>query len=169
MPGRRAVRLIRAAHVQNMPQIRVLKLDLAGQIVWQYEGRLVRRRPHSLTLEAFFDVGDVPVADVLFQKGDRFVETYFDNRMYNMFQVFGRTNHEVKGWYCNLSRPAAFAEGSVSWVDLALDLWISADGRQSVLDRDEFEALEMQASEREKVLAALQQLQRRFRRVLPPP
>jgi len=151
-----------------MSQIRVLKLDLMGNIVWQYKGMLVCRRPHSLTLEALFDVGDVPVADVVFQRGDRFVETYFDNRMYNTFQVFDQRDSKLKGWYCNLSRPALLAEGSVSWVDLALDLWVGPDGRQTVLDRDEFEALGIDAGEREQALAALAQLQRRFRRIQPP-
>ena len=33
-------------------------------------------------------------------------------------------------------------QDSVSWVDLALDLWVSPDGSQAVLDREEFEALD---------------------------
>ena len=151
-----------------MSQISIRKLDLAGRVVWQYEGALLRRRPHSLTLEAFFDTGDVPVADVLFQRGDRFVETYFDNRMYNMFQIFGGGDSGLKGWYCNLSRPAVLAETFISWVDLALDLWVSPDGTQTVLDREEFESLQLDPSERAQTLAALVELHRRFRRMRPP-
>lgn len=150
-----------------MSHVRVLKLDVAGRIVWQYDGRLLRRRPHSVKLEALFDVGEVRVADVIFQRGDRFVETYFDNRMYNMFQVFGRGDSGLKGWYCNLSRPAALAETTISWVDLALDLWVGPDGTQAVLDREEFEALAIDACERAQALAALGQLQRRFGRIHP--
>jgi uncharacterized protein len=150
-----------------MSQIKVLKLDVSGTLLWQYEGRLLRRRRHTLTLEAFFDVGDVRVADEVLRKGDRFVETFYNDRMYNIFQIFDGSRGKLKGWYCNVSRPADFNEDSVSWVDLALDLWVSPDGRQAVLDREEFEALEMEANERELARSALAALQRRFRRMHP--
>ena len=150
-----------------MPQIKVRKLDLAGRLVWQYQGRLLRRRPHCLTLEAFFDVGDVRVADAVLRKGDRFVETFYTDRMYNIFQVFDSRGGKLKGWYCNVSRPAVFSQDSVSWVDLALDLWVSPDGRQTVLDREEFEALDIQTNERELAGSALAALQRRFGRLCP--
>ena len=150
-----------------MSQIKVLKLDVSGRLLWQYEGRLLRRRPHTLTLEALFDVGDVPLADVVLRKGDRFVETFYDERMYNVFQVFDDLGGKLKGWYCNVSRPAVLAHDSVSWVDLALDLWVSPDGSQAVLDREEFEALDIRSNERELALSALAALQRRFRRMRP--
>jgi hypothetical protein len=150
-----------------MPQIRVLKLDISGKVVWQYEGLLLRRRVHSLTLEAFFDVGDVPVADAVLRKGDRFVETFYDDRMYNIFQIFDGLGGTLKGWYCNLSRPAVLAQDTVAWMDLALDLWVSPDGRQLELDRDEFDALHIPASERTLALSDFEALQRRFKRMLP--
>jgi predicted RNA-binding protein associated with RNAse of E/G family len=150
-----------------MSQIKVIKLDISGRLVWQYEGKLLRRRPHSLTLGAFFDVGDVRVADVVLRKGDRFVETFYDERMYNVFQVCDALSGKLKGWYCNVSRPAVLTADSVSWVDLALDLWVSPDGSQAVLDREEFEALDIEANERELALSALAALQRRFRRMRP--
>ena len=53
-----------------MSQIKVIKLDVSGGLLRQYEGRLLRRRPHTLTLEAFFDVADVRVADEVLRKGD---------------------------------------------------------------------------------------------------
>ena len=148
-----------------MSQIKVLKLDVSGRLLWQYEGRRLRRRPHALTLEAFFDVGDARVADEVLRKGDRFVETFYNDRMYNIFQIFDSSGGKLKGWYCNVSRPAIFSQDSVSWVDLALDLWVSSDGRQAVLDREEFEALDMDANERELARSALTALQRRFRRM----
>jgi len=150
-----------------MSQINVKKLDVSGRLLWQYEGRLLRRRPYTLTLEAFFDVGDVRVADEVLRKGDRFVETFYNDRMYNIFQIFDGASGKLKGWYCNVSRPAVFNQDSVSWVDLALDLWISPDGRQAVLDREEFDALDLDANERVPAHSALAALQRRFRRMHP--
>ncbi len=148
-------------------QISVLKLDLAGKVTWQYAGTLVTRRRHALKLQAFFDLDAVPVADVVFSRGDRFVETFFDDRMYNIFQVFDHGDGKLKGWYCNLSRPAVINSTSVAWVDLALDLWVSPDGRQVVLDREQFAALPIAMPERQQGVSALAELQSRFGRLLP--
>jgi predicted RNA-binding protein associated with RNAse of E/G family len=157
--------LIRRHPGNSVSQITVLKLDLSGKITWQYAGTLVTRRRHTLRLEAFFDVGQVPIADVVLNRGDRFVETFFDDRMYNVFQVFDHLDHKLKGWYCNLSRPAVLDSTSVAWVDLALDLWVSPDGRQTVLDREEFAALPITTLERQLAVFALSELQDRFKRL----
>jgi predicted RNA-binding protein associated with RNAse of E/G family len=151
-----------------MPQIRVFKLDLNGKVAWQYEGRVLRRGADSLVLEAFFDRPDMPFRGGVLKKGDRFVETYYSGRSYNVFEIYDRDNADLKGWYCNVSRPAVLAETSVSWVDLALDLWIWPDGRQAVLDEDEFAALPLEQEERGRALAALRELQELFKRQRPP-
>jgi predicted RNA-binding protein associated with RNAse of E/G family len=148
-------------------QIQVLKLDLSGAVVWRYGGTVLRRRPHRLTLEAAFDIASVPVADVVLRKGDRFVETYYDHRMFNVFRVFDGARGPLKGWYCNISRPAVLGAATVAWVDLALDLWVGPDGKQFVLDRDEFQALDLRRDERAQALATLARLQRSFRRLVP--
>jgi len=148
-------------------QIRVLKLDLSGAVVWSYAGNVRSRRPHRLTLEAAFDIDSVPVADVVLRRGDRFLETYYDYRMYNVFRVFDGPQGSLKGWYCNICRPAVLEADTVAWVDLALDLWVGPQGEQFVLDRDEFEGLALSRDERAQALAALAGLKRSFRRLIP--
>ena len=150
-----------------MNQIQVLKLDLSGAVVWKYAGTVIRRRPHRVTLEAPFDIDRVPVADAVLRRGDRFVETYYDRRMYNVFRVFDGPRGPLKGWYCNISRPALLGSTTVSWVDLALDLWVGPDGAQFVLDQNEFDALELSLPERHEALATLAALQRTFGRLVP--
>jgi uncharacterized protein len=145
--------------------LKVLKLDLSGAVVWEYSGRLIQRRPHRLTLEAVFDIDRVPVADVVLKRGDRFVESYYDQRMYNIFQVFTGPHGPLKGWYCNICRPAVLQEATVAWVDLGLDFWVGSDGGQFVLDRDDFDALDLGLHERSQALAALAGLQRLFLRL----
>ncbi len=57
--------------------------------------------------------------------------------------------------------PAEIESDSVSFVDLALDLLVFADGRQLVLDEDEFSALhldEVRTMEARKAIAELQAL-----------
>lgn len=55
----------------------------------------------------------------------------------------------LKGHYANLSRPAVFdpATRSLSWSDLALDIWAPAAGRPLLLDEDEYAALGLAASD----------------------
>jgi predicted RNA-binding protein associated with RNAse of E/G family len=131
--------------------ISVLKLDLSGSTLRRYEARLVRRDDHSVVLEAPFviDVERYTLLDVVLKRGDRFVETYYDDRYYNVYEIFDRDDGHLKGWYCNLSRPAQIAQDTVSWVDLALDLWVWPDGRSEILDQDEFDfALDAEGASR---------------------
>ena len=67
---------------------------------------------------------------------------YYTDRWYNIFEIYDRDDGQIKGWYCNIGKPAVIEDGVVSYVDLALDLWVSADGKQTILDEDEFEELE---------------------------
>jgi uncharacterized protein len=150
-----------------MAGIAVFKLDLAGTVTWQYEGRILRQAPDEIVVEALFNGRVTPVADVVLQTGDRFVETYYTDRWYNIYEVHDGVDDRLKGWYCNISRPAVIREASVSYVDLALDLWVSADGRQIVLDREEFDALPIEPAERAAALAALAELRERFKKERP--
>ncbi len=148
--------------------IRVLKLNLKGQVTWQYEGRIVSVLPDGVVLEAYFNRPDMPFQDVVLKQNDRFVETYYTKRWYNIYEIYDRDDGKLKGWYCNISRPAVLGPGTLSYVDLALDLWVSTSGKQTVLDRDEFEALPLEAGERAAALAALAQLRELFRSKQPP-
>jgi predicted RNA-binding protein associated with RNAse of E/G family len=148
--------------------IRVQKLNLAGEVTWQYEGHILRREKDAVVLEAYFNRPDLPFQNVVFKEHDRFVETFYTDRWYNIFEIHDRDDGQLKGWYCNVGRPATLGDGSVSYVDLALDLWISAEGKQTVLDLDEFEALNLTPTERENALAALRELQERFESKKPP-
>lgn len=117
------------------------KKNPAGEVTYEYEGVLLSRDENSVTLEALFDRADMPFQDVVFRTGDRFVEYYYSDRWYNIFAVHDRDDGKIKGWYCNIGKPAEIKNGLVSYVDLALDLWVSASGKQTVLDEDEFEIL----------------------------
>jgi uncharacterized protein len=148
--------------------IRVLKLDLLGKVTWQYEGRILSRMPGKVILEAFFNRPDIPFQDVVFKHNDRFVETFYADRWFNIFEVHDRDDDSVKGWYCNIGRPAILGERSVSYVDLALDLWVSATGVQTVLDVDEFDALNLDPGDRACALSGLDELKRLFESKRPP-
>jgi uncharacterized protein len=143
-------------------KMKVQKKNPAGEVTYQYEGVMLERNQNSVTLEALFDRADMTFMDVVFKTGDRFVETYYTDRWYNIFAIHDRDDGKVKGWYCNIGEPAVIEDGLVSYVDLALDLWVSINGQQTVLDEDEFEALKLNEELRNGALNGLEQLKDLF-------
>lgn len=149
-------------------KIKVQKKNPAGEVTYEYEGVLLSRDETSVKLEALFDRADMPFMDVVFRKGDRFVEYYYTDHWYNIFVVHDGADGKIKGWYCNIGKPAVIADGVVSYVDLALDLWVSTDGKQTVLDEDEFEKLELNEELRVGALNGLDELKQLFLNNKPP-
>ena len=143
-------------------RIRIQKKNPAGEVTYEYEGVLLSRDERSITLEAFFDREDMPFQDVIFKKGDRFLEFYYFDRWYNIFEVYDRDNDKLKGWYCNVGMPVVMEDDAVSYIDLALDLWVSTTGDQVVLDEDEFKDLEMSDDMRIGALNGLKELRSLF-------
>ncbi|MFI6060119.1 DUF402 domain-containing protein [Streptomyces sp. NPDC051286] len=76
---------------------------------------------------------------VRFEPGDVFTEHYWRDRWFAVKEV--RTGEgTLKGWYCDITRPAVLGDGELLVEDLDLDLWVSADGSSVLrLDEDEFE------------------------------
>ena len=140
--------------------IRVLKRNLAGEVTWQYEGLILSREPNAVVLEALFNRPDMPFLDVILKERDLFVETFYTDRWYNIFEIYDRDDGRFKAWYCNIGKPAVITDGTVSYVDLALDLWVAVDGKQTVLDENEFIALNLEQNERKSALAGLIELQK---------
>ncbi len=141
-----------------LDDVLVIKLNTAGEETWRYTGRILERGSNWLRLEAFFNRPDTPFHGILLAQGDRFLETYYTDRWYNIYEIHDRHTDDLKGWYCNVTRPARFENGRVSYVDLALDLLVFPDKTSLVLDEDEFAALQIDDSTRQKALAALQEL-----------
>ncbi|GAA3859591.1 hypothetical protein GCM10023084_11470 [Streptomyces lacrimifluminis] len=68
-----------------------------------------------------------------------FTEYYWRDRWYSVKEVRDATG-TLKGWYCDIARPARLAGTELVVEDLDLDLWRSADGTDvRRLDEDEFE------------------------------
>ncbi|TQJ48009.1 DUF402 domain-containing protein [Streptomyces sp. NBC_00080] len=89
---------------------------------------------------------------VRFETGDVFTEYYWRDRWYAVKEVRDATG-ALKGWYCDITRPATLSGGELVVEDLDLDLWRSADGTDvRRLDEDEFE--ESGLTERDPAAAA---------------
>lgn len=146
----------------GVTDITVLKRNLDGEVTWQYEGRVLKRETNRIVLEAFFNRDDMAFMDVVLKRDDRLVETFYSDRWYNVFAIYDRDEGKFKGWYCNIGYPAVLEKNSVSYIDLALDLWVATDGTQTVLDEDEFFALSIDETARAQAVSALEELKRRF-------
>ena len=133
----------------------VHKLDARGEELWRYPGRLMERSHHYARVEATFDLEEVEIGALTLRRGDRFIETYYFDRWYNVFAIFEAGSGNFKGWYCNIARPARLREGDIYAEDLAIDVIVTPRWEIQIVDREEFEALDLSDEDRGQALAAL--------------
>ena len=146
-----------------MSTITIIKQDYLGQETLRYPGQLIERLPHEIRIEAYFDRDEIIVEGIILNRGDRFIESYYDNRWYNIFEIHDRVDDHIKGWYCNICYPTIINEEFITYRDLALDLLVFPDGNQVILDEDEFSSLPLPPKEQIAVRQALVELQGLFR------
>lgn len=147
----------------------VIKNDHAGREVWRYQGVILERSATRVTIEANFDRELMELDYITLRRGDRFVEYHYGDRWYSIYKIYDVEGGQLKGWYCNFSRPAQIDTTELRADDLALDLFVYPDGRTLVLDQDEFDALPIGRDERAAVLDALEELQKLARAGRMPP
>ncbi len=138
--------------------ITVHKLDHNGVEKLTWSGEVLERDEARVTLEARFARERMELGYVTLTPGDRFVETFFADRWYNVFALYDAADGRFKGWYCNITRPARFADGHIYSDDLALDYFVQPSGREFILDEDEFTALPLSPEEAASARAALAEL-----------
>ncbi len=139
--------------------ITVIKFDAAGDEVLRYDGRVLERGLTSVCLRAIFRHETADLGFVRFVRGDVFTEWFYTDRWYNVFRIEDRETRRLKGWYCNLTRPAEISEEIACSVDLALDVFVLPNGECRLLDEDEFAALELSPQDRAAVWAAVEEIQ----------
>jgi protein associated with RNAse G/E len=124
-----------------------------------YEGVILQHEPGHLLVHARWQRAAMDLGYVVFAPGDHFFEHYYTEHWYNIFEVRSVAG-ALKGWYCNITRPAIFADEVLTSEDLELDLFVAPDRQQLLrLDVEEFEALALEVTEPEAYKAALRALQ----------
>lgn len=146
----------------STPDLWVIKRNVEGEETWRYPARVLHRKPGAVLIEAYFNRPDTPFHGILLGQGDRFLEAYYSDRWYNLFEIHDRLDDSLKGWYCNVTLPAEIGEPTISYIDLALDLLVYPDGKQLVLDEDEFAELAITPQVRCQAQDALQALRGLF-------
>jgi predicted RNA-binding protein associated with RNAse of E/G family len=147
-----------------MKKITICKLDHQGNEVFRYGGEIQLLTDKKIIVETQFMANDLEFHGMTFNNGDPFLETFYFDRWYNIFEIHDRGNGRLKGWYCNVGYPAEINGDVVSYRDLALDLLVFPGGRQIVLDEDEFEALPISLADKQRAISALRELQIKFKR-----
>ena len=145
-----------------MNKITIIKQDYQGIETWRYNGNLISRSLKNIVIEAFFDREDTPVEGVILRRGDRFIEKYYSDRWYNIYEIQEPTSGNLKLWYCNVGYPAEITNNSIMYRDLALDLLVFPDGTQKVLDEDEFDDLPLPRDVQFAAQQALLELKKKF-------
>jgi len=131
-----------------------------------YTGELLRHAPDHMLIHARWERPRTDLGYVVFEPGDSFYEHYYAERWYNVFEVRSAAG-VLKGWYCNITRPAQLEGDTITSEDLELDLFVPPDRRDLLrLDLDEFEARGLDATDppaHTAALAALDELERMAR------
>jgi protein associated with RNAse G/E len=122
--------------------VHVRKLKPGGKLDYEWDGVVLRCDESGIVLRAEFNVDVVERDFATFRRGDVFVEFYYWDRCFNVFQV-SEPDGTLKGWYANVGLPAELTPnaGELQYVDLALDVWARPGGDFVVLDEVEFQAL----------------------------
>jgi len=148
--------------------MRVHKCTHRGQRKYTYTGDLDFQDARHVVVKAPWTFDELALAYSRFSPGDIFTETFYFDRWYNIFEVTDPDTH-MKGWYANVTRPVRLQGEDLEWDDLALDAWMSTDGRLLILDEDEFAELTAElppveaASARGALLQAAAELRERWR------
>jgi hypothetical protein len=130
----------------------------SGKVI-TYRGQLVERSDTHILLHAEWEMNMVDRGYVTFEPGDYLYEHFYSDRWYNVFELHG-TEGDLKGWYCNLTRPAVFGVDSIDSEDLELDLFVSPARRHLlVLDEDEYAELGLEHTDPEAHMAVLHALE----------
>ncbi|MEO0565881.1 MAG: DUF402 domain-containing protein, partial [Chloroflexota bacterium] len=95
-------------------------------------------------------------------------EWFYSDRWYNVFRVHSGTDNVLRGWYCNITRPAEITDDCVRADDLALDVFITPDEVFHLLDEDELMDLNLPEDERIQVLNTVDEIWAAYLRREPP-
>lgn len=136
-----------------------------------YIGKLLSEAPGYALVLSLWERPALDLGYTTFETGDHFYEHFFSERWFTIFELRSAAGR-LKGWYCNIARPAEIGTNEITSEDLELDLFVSADRSQVLLlDEDEFEARNFAQHEPQTyraALAALGELEQMARAGTPP-
>ena len=140
--------------------IKLVKCNHRGEKVLEYSGEVVMRDETWVCVMARYNNPDKDAGYVVFRRNDTFIEWHYSDRWYNVFELYDVDDGHLKGWYCNITRPAILDDDTICADDLALDVFVSPKREVLVLDEDEFAALDLPPEEQRAAWAAVEAIRR---------
>lgn len=119
-----------------LPAIVETKRNLDGTTE-RFDCRLLHRDDEYLVLCYLSDRPYVAAGADL-PEGSLTIGHYWRARDYIVWEMYN-PRAEFQGYYIHICRNVTFDENSVAWQDMAVDVWVSANGTSDVLDEDELE------------------------------
>jgi len=135
--------------------MQITKRDAAGDAQVTYPGEVAARQGGCVVIRARWTFGWRDLGYVVFAPDDRFTEYFYADQWFNIMRVGVAADDRLKGWYCNVTRPATITDDAISYDDLLLDVWVGPDGVCLVLDEDEFAAAALDETTRESATEGL--------------
>lgn len=97
-------------------------------------------RPQYACVRAIWTRPAIDLGYMQFAPGDVLDEHFYTDKWYCVFTVF-RADGQLRGWYCNVTKPANMQADVITSIDLELDMFVAPDRIATLrLDVDEFEA-----------------------------
>lgn len=141
-------------------QITIYKLDERGEEVFNYDAVIVHKSANCVVVRAPW-VGrsdELHRGFLVFRRGDVLTEWHYNDRWFNILRIQEGSRGPLKGFYCNITRPAMISEEVVTAEDIALDVLVSPHGEVVLDDEDEFEAMPLSDTDRTQALNAVEQI-----------
>jgi uncharacterized protein len=148
----------------------IFKLNERGEEVYQYNAQVVEKAPNFVCVRAAWGgkYNELKREFLVFRRGDLLTEWHYSDRWYNIFRVQEGSRGPLKGFYCNITRPAMISEEVVTAEDIALDVLVSPSGEVILTDEDEYEAMPLSAEDRQQAMNAVEEIKRLVAQRLPP-
>ena len=103
--------------------ITIHKCDMNGTIQVSYDATIVFQSSKKIVVDTYFSYKkNFCIGGLTLNNGDRCIEAFYYDRWYNIFEVYTQNSDELKGWYCNITKPFCYKNGNIYYYDLALDL-----------------------------------------------
>jgi uncharacterized protein len=136
----------------------IIKENEIGDEVWRYDGQVITQNGTAVLIDARFNRDDFVFNGMPLNQGDRFIEAYYQDRWFNIMEIYQGESDHLKGWYCNVTFPALISKNEIHYRDLALDVLIFADRHYLILDEDEFDELELPEEIKKKARSSVDEI-----------
>ena len=99
----------------------VHKCDHKGNDVFAYPATILQHDEQKMVIRASFTSHkDYNIAGLELKNGDKCIEVFYFHRWFNIFEVYAGKSEQIRGWYCNITKPAIYQENHLYYSDFSI-------------------------------------------------